>query len=211
MALLLTLALGTAGVAAAADPQVTLSAEPRVVSFANSDARSLVLLTGSAGRANADLMLEAKQCGSPAFVAMRATHADQSGNFHEPDAPAISTTYRVRSGGALSNPVLVQVRPAIRFEQDGPARYAVQTIAVRFFRGAKGRFERFNRATGKWVLVRRVTLQRQSAPRGAGWAYSGATFTARVPKGTTVRFVLPRNQVGECYLAGFSVIFATTR
>jgi hypothetical protein len=206
------LALALASAAAAAEQQVTLSVSPRVVTFAFG-ANSQVLLTGSvaSGRANEDLMIEAKDCGNSSFVPFRAAHTDNGGAFHEPDAPPITRTYRVRHGNARSAPVAVQVRPAIRFEQDGPAQYDVMTIALRFFRGAKGRFERFNRSTGRWVLVRRVTLQRKSAPRGAGWAYSGARFKARVPRGTLVRFVLPRNQSGPCYLAGFSIIFRTTQ
>jgi hypothetical protein len=206
-------ALVLAAAAAAAEPQVTLTLNPRVVTFGASDARSVVLLTGSVAsrRANEDLMIEVKDCGSSSFVPFRAAHTDNSGSYHEPDAPPISRSYRVRAGNAVSQAVDVQVRPAIRFDQLGPSRYGVTTIALRFFRGARGRFERFNRATGKWVLVRRVTLQRQSAPRGAGWAYSGARFRARVPRGTLVRFVLPRDQARPCYLAGFSIIFTTSR
>jgi hypothetical protein len=207
------LALALAAAAAAAEPQVTLSVSPRVVSFASGQNSSVVLLTGSvaSGRANEDLMIEVRDCGLSSFVPLRRAHTDQAGAFHEPDAPAISRTYRVRAGSAVSAPVSVQVRPAVRFEQDGPSRYSAGTIALRFFNGAKGRFERFNRSRGRWVLVRRVTLRRQSAPRGAGWAYSGANFTARVPKGTLVRFVLPRDQAKPCYLAGYSLIFTTSQ
>jgi len=207
-----SLALALAAAAAAAEPQVTLSVSPRVVTFAF-DANSQVLLTGSvaSGRGNEDLMIETRDCGNSSFVPFRAAHTDNGGAFHEPDAPPISRAYRVRHGSARSAAVGVQVRPAIRFDQLGPAQYGVTTIALRFFRGARGRFERFNRSTGKWVLVRRVTLQRQSAPRGAGWAYSGARFRARVPRRTLVRFVLPRNQAGPCYLAGYSLIFNTSR
>lgn len=210
--LVVCLALALAAAAAAAAPQVTLTVNPRVVTFA-AGSNSQVLLTGSvaSGRANEDLMVEVKDCGSSSFVPLRGSHTHAGGEFHEPDAPPISRVYRVRHGDARSAEIGVLVRPALRFEQDGPSRYAVSTIALRFFRGAKGRFERFNRATGRWVLVRRVTLRRESAPRGAGWAYSGARFRARVPRGTTVRFVLPRDQTGACYLAGFSIIFRTSR
>jgi hypothetical protein len=207
------LALALAAAAVATEPRVTLSVSPRVVSFASGQNSSVVLLTGSvaSGRANEDLMIEVRDCGLRSFVPLRRAHTDQAGAFHEPDAPAISRTYRVRAGAAVSAPVSVQVRPGVRFEQDGPSRYSAGTIALRFFNGAKGRFERFNRSTGRWVLVRRVTLLRQSAPRGAGWAYSGANFRARVPKGTLVRFVLPRDQAKPCYLAGYSVIFTTSQ
>jgi hypothetical protein len=208
----ISLALSLSAAAAAAEPQVTLAVSPRVVTFAFG-ANSLVLLTGSvaSGRANEDLTIEVRDCGWRSFVPLRTAHTDRAGAFHEPDAPAISRSYRVRAGNAVSAPVAVQVRPAVRFEQEGPSRYSAGTIALRFFDGAKGQFERFNRSTGRWSLVRRVTLRRQSAPRGAGWAYSGAAFRARVPKGTLVRFVLPRDQARPCYLAGYSLQFNTTR
>lgn len=206
------LALVLAVAAAAAEPDVTLAVSPRVVTFAGQN-NSVVLLTGSiaSGRANEDLMIEVRDCGLRSFVPLRGAHTDRGGAFHEPDAPPISRAYRVRAGNAISAPVSVQVRPAVRFEQDGPSRYSAGTIALRFFNGARGRFERFNKSTGRWTLVRRVTLRRQSAPRGAGWAYSGAAFRARVPKGTLVRFVLPRDQVRPCYLAGHSLQFNTTQ
>ena len=206
--------LALTSAAAAADPQVTLTASPRVITFASGvESNSVVLLSGSvaSGRENQDLTIEVRDCGSSSFIPLRSAHTDRGGAFHEPDAPPISRTYRVRAGSAISGPASVQVRPGVRFSQDGPARYSVWTIALRFFNGAKGRFERFDRASGRWALVRRVTLRRQSAPRGAGWAYSGATFRARVPKGTLVRFVLPRDQIRPCYLAGFSLQFNTTR
>jgi hypothetical protein len=182
-----------------------------VVTIATGE-NSAVLLSGSAqDSANDEIMVEARECGSSAFNPYRRVHTDRSGSFHERITPLIRTTYRVRAGGAVSGTVTAQTRPAIRFTQLSANRFNVWTIAMRFFRGAKGRMERFNRAAGRWVLVRRATLQRGSAPRGANWAYSEVTFRARVPKGTLVRFVLPRNQVGSCYLAGYSLQFNTTR
>lgn len=205
------LALAAAAAAVAAQSPITIALEPTVVTIATGQ-NSSVLLSGSVqGSNNDEVLVEARECGSSSFYPVRRTHTDRSGLFHEPMGPLIRTTYRVRVGNAVSRTVTAQTRPAIRFEQQSANRFNVWTIAMRFFRGAKGRFERFSRASGKWVLVRRATLQRGSAPKGANWAYSEVTFRSRVPKGTLVRFVLPRDQVGPCYLAGYSLQFNTHR
>jgi hypothetical protein len=205
------LAFAAATTAVAAQSPITIALEPTVVTIATGD-NSSVLLSGSAqGSANGEVMVEARECGSSTFYPYRRVQTDRSGSFHERIAPLIRTTYRARAGGAVSGTVTAQTRPAIRFTQLSANQYNVWTIAMRFFRGAKGRMERFNRSAGRWVLVRRATLQRGSAPQGANFAYSEVTFRARVPKGTLVRFVLPRNQVGSCYLAGYSLQFNTTR
>jgi hypothetical protein len=206
------LGLALAAGAVAAQPAITLTADPKLISIATGDA-SAVVLSGSVAGADAgeDLVFEAKLCGYSSYIPVHRAKTGRGGVFHERLAPVIRTTYRVRAGRSVSAPVTVQTRPAIRFEQLAARSFNVWTIAMQFFRGARGRMERFDRASGKWVLVRRVTLQRGNAPPGAGWAYSEATFTARVRKGTLVRFVLPRNEVRPCYLAGYSVIFNTTR
>jgi hypothetical protein len=206
------LALAAAATAVAAQSPITIALEPTVVTIATGTENSAVLLSGSVhGSNNDEVVVEARECGSSSFYPVHKTRTDRSGLFHEPMAPLIRTTYRVRVGHAVSRTVTAQTRPAIRFEQLSANRFNVWTIAMRFFRGAKGRFERFNRASGKWVLVRRATLQRGSAPKGANWAFSEVTFRSRVPKGTLVRFVLPRDQVGPCYLAGYSLQFNTPR
>jgi hypothetical protein len=206
------LAFAAATTAVAAQSPITIALEPTVVTIATGDNSSAVVLSGSVqGSANEEVRLEARECGSSAFYPFRRVHTDRGGSFHERIAPLIRTTYRARAGGVVSGTVTAQTRPAIRFTQVSANRFNVWTIAMRFFRGAKGRMERFNRSAGRWVLVRRATLQRGSAPQGANWAYSEVTFRARVPKGTLVRFVLPRNQVGSCYLAGYSIQFNTTK
>ena len=200
-----------AATAVAAQSPITIALEPTVVTIATGE-NSAVLLSGSVqGASNDEVVVEARECGSSSFYPLTRFRTDRSGLFHERIGPLIRTTYRVRAGRAVSRTVTALTRPAIRFEQLSANQFNVWTIAMRFFRGAKGRFERFNRQTGKWVLVRRATLQRGSAPRGANYAYSEVTFRARVPLGTLVRFVLPRDQVGPCYLAGYSLQFNTTR
>jgi hypothetical protein len=207
----LIVALSTAVATATAASVITLSIDPRVVTVGSGD-NAVIAVSGSvpSGREGVDLVFEAKECDAPSFVPVHTAQTGQAGAFRAQLVPVISTTYRVRAGNTVSAPVGVLVRPGVvRFEQNSASRYEVHIIARRFFGGAKGQFERFNKSTGKWVLVRRVTLARENGPRGASMVFTGAAFKARVPKGTLVRFVLPRSQVGRCYLAGYSRIFNT--
>jgi hypothetical protein len=202
-ALVLIGALALALPAAAAEPPVTLVADKRIA-----DARP-VLLSGAvtSGREGEEVVLESKECGAPGWIAFRRERTDARGSWHTSVSPGIRTSYRARWKDARTSAVEVLTRPTIRFDQKGRTRYSVWMFALRFFDGAKGRMERFDRSRGGWVLGRRVTLRRLSAPRGATWAYSGAEFSARVRVGTLVRFVLPRDQAAPCYLAGYSIQF----
>lgn len=195
-------AFAAATAAAAAEPPVTLVADRRI-------ADRPVLLSGTVASAleGEEVVLEVKECGAPGWVVFRRERTDGRGAWHTSVSPGIRTSYRAGWKDARSSAVEVLTRPTIRFDQKGRSRYSVWMFALRFFGGAQGRMERFDRPRGAWVLVRRVTLSRRSAPRGATWAYSGAEFSARVRVGALVRFVLPRDQAGPCYLAGYSIQF----
>ena len=200
-------ALAVAGSAVAAEQTLVMSAEPRVVGFASGT--QALTLTGrlTSGRQGETIEIEAKECGSDTWRLVATDRTIAGGGWHAGAVPTLRTTYRARWRDTVSEAVDILVRPGVRLDQRSRTRYSATMIASRFFRGAKGRFERFDRARGAWVLVRRVTLSRQSAPRGAPWAYSGADFVARVPVRSLVRFVLPNDQTGECYLAGHSIQF----
>jgi hypothetical protein len=199
LAVVTALAVGAGGAAAP-----TLFTDRNVVTIATGEV-SGIILSGSVPGAGADdeVVIEAKECGRSSFVRVHAGHTDAAGAFHERLAPLQLTTYRARARGEVSAPVTVRARPAIRFAHVQGKRFYVWMLAMRFFDGAKGRLERFDRARGRWVLVRRVTLRRQSGPT---MARSGADFSAPVRRGWVTRFVLPRDQAGACYLAGYSLL-----
>jgi hypothetical protein len=193
------LAVGAGGAAAP-----TLFTDRTVVTIATGEV-SGIILSGNVPGASAEeeVVIEGKECGRSSFVRLHAGHTDASGAFHERLAPLQLTTYRARARGEVSTTVTVRARPAIRLAHVQGKRFYVWMLAMRFFDGAKGRLERFDRARSRWVLVRRVTLRRQSGPT---MARSGANFSAPVRRGWVTRFVLPRDQSGPCYLAGYSLL-----
>lgn len=197
------LALVAAAVAAGAAQPLTLTADPKIVTIFTGTESSTTVLAGTVPgtRANEDVVIEANECGSSSYRAVLHGHTDAGGAFHEPVGPVSLTSYRARAKGLVSEPVTVQTRPAIRFAHVRGTRYVVWMLAMRFFDGRRGRLERFDSAKRRWVLVKRVTLKRQSGP---SFARSGANFSAPAKRGWLTRFVLPRDQARPCYLAGYS-------
>ena len=65
--------------------------------------------------------------------------------------------------------------------------------------------QRFDTNKRLWIEVRRILLTETGAPPGVPWIWSGSDkVRVVVPKGTTMRAVLPLTQTRPCYLAGYS-------
>lgn len=185
-----------AAVAVAAATPPTLSADPLITSY------TALFGTVPGAGANQEVLIEAKECDAPSYVLVERTRTSASGAYRVERTVALRTSFRARARGAVSAAVTVQTRPGVRFEHEGGRRYNVWIIAYRFFDGRRGRLERFDSARQRWVLVRRVTIRRQSNP--GSYAQTGARFTAPARRGWLMRFVLPRDQARPCYLAGYS-------
>ena len=189
------LALSVVGVAAAA-------AQPPTLAVDRTTGRTVLLGTVPGAGANTDVAIEAKECGAPSYVVVERTRTNASGAFLVERWVMLRTSFRARAQGVASRAVTVQTRPGVRFEHEGGRRFNVWIVAFRFFDGRHGRLERFESARRRWVLVKRVTVRRQSNP--GIYAQTGARFTARVSSGSLTRFVLPLDQARPCYLAGYS-------
>ena len=70
--------------------------------------------------------------------------------------------------------------------------------------GKKATIERFT-PTG-WKKLQTVVLE---ATHGYAQYAEKKKLRFKVPKGTTIRAVLPRSQAGACYLAGYSKLVRT--
>jgi hypothetical protein len=106
---------------------------------------------------------------------------------------------RGRWRGGVSNVISVDVHPHILLQHAGPNRYGVSVNANSFLDRKHGVLERL--VGTRWVRVRSFTL---SGHHSFGVAWSTARFPAHVKAGMNLRAVLPKSQVGRCYLAGFS-------
>ncbi len=130
--------------------------------------------------------------GSP--VAVATVFTDAAGAWRYLARPRIQTSYQATWGGVASRPVVIGVRPLVRFQRVSRARFFVRVIAARSFWGRRVKLQRRTRS-GRWVMVRRVRLNRRSAR-----AFR-VNLRRRAPR---LRIVMSVNQAGPGYLAGSS-------
>ena len=153
------------------------------------------------GHAHEPITIEEKSCGGyEPFHPMARTETVQGGAFaampYSP--PAVSMLYRARWKNGASDPVEVHVRPRVDLAYaNGYFRISVWADGI--FRGAHGVVERHDTRLG-WVRVGRFTIK--SSYGNGGMAF----LHAHLPRGTNVRAVIPKSEVGRCFIAGFSNI-----
>ena len=165
-------------------------------------------LTGSlsSGEAGEKVTMLAQECGASSFTPLASVTTTTGGSFTFVAQPRLNAAYEARVRNTTSAAGGVRVRPRIGLRRLAPRRFAVRVLAAQSFAGRLASFQRYSRVTGRWVLVRRVTL------RAGGTTtlpidpttVSRATFKARVRARVRVRIVLPGSQVGACYAAGRS-------
>jgi len=183
--------------AASAPPTITISANQREVQ--GNDAFQVSGGVAS-GRAGEDVLIEAKECGSYApFHKIAGAQTAGAGTWVTQLGLLGTAQLRASWRGGVSDPVTVKVHPWMTLTYKGPGRYFVWVRADDFFGGARAVLER---ASGsKWIAVKKFTLKREQS---FGVASSIGTPRAKLKKGTLIRAVLPKSQVGRCYLAGFT-------
>jgi hypothetical protein len=70
--------------------------------------------------------------------------------------------------------------------------------------------QRFDRKRGTWVLVKKLRLVNQENAGGGVFIWSSTDeFAMTVPKGTTIRAVLPLAQAKPCHIGGYSNLLVT--
>jgi hypothetical protein len=159
----------------------------------------------ASGRAGEDVTVAIKECGSVApFHHVAGDVTGNAGSWTTKIGLAATSQIRARWRGGVSDSISVQVHPSMRLTFKGPGRYFVWVIANDWFDGRRAVLER---AVGtKWVRVKTFTLHRVDS---IGAPSSTATVRAHLKRGTTIRAVLAKSEVGHCYLAGFSNPFKT--
>jgi hypothetical protein len=179
---------------------VTLVVQPTIV--ATSDQRMTIFGSVDGARAGEKVTIQFKACGllPSRFRDAFETTTEAGGGFSlaqlRPFNLGVSGRYRALAGGDVSAEVPVQQRVWVSLRPVGGGRFEVRVGGkVSFWR----RFvllQRFERARGVWITLRRVVLT-----EGHG---SSLPFRPQVPKGTSIRVVFPLSQARPCYLAGVS-------
>jgi hypothetical protein len=189
MAAVAAAALGAIALAAplgAAVSPVSISAQPAVVNATNT-----VRLFGrlSNGRPGESVQVEMSECGGYGWRVLTHTETTSLGAWETGVEPNVTTKFRAGWRNATSNVVTVRARPFIFTDNHHHQRLLVEVRANDAFRRAI-----LQRREGKrWVLVRSFAL-------GRSFSGSAADLHVKLPRGTRVRIVLTKAQVGRCYL-----------
>jgi hypothetical protein len=194
------------GLAAASILADTVTLQPRTGIIRSSEYGVGVLGQISGGAEGEYVVVKGKECGIPgAFFRGLGGATTAAGGTYEASVPVrTKTTLRAEWKDASSTTVVVNKRAFISLtkEEDG-FRVAVssETGSVD---GKRATIERLT--PNGWTRLQTVVLKAQD-----GYVQYGEKkkLRFRVPKGTTIRAVLPRSQAGACYLAGYSKLIRT--
>jgi hypothetical protein len=165
-----------------------------------------VLGTVSSGAEGEYVAVKGKECGIPGafFRGIAGATTTAGGGWEASVLIRTKTTLRAEWREATSGTVVITPRAYITLtkEPDGfRVALSSETSSV----------------DGKRVTIQRLTpsgwkkLQTVAVKSQTGYAQYGEKKKLRfkVPKGTTLRAVLPRAQAGPCYLAGYSKLVRT--
>jgi hypothetical protein len=154
-------------------------------------------------RAHETVTIEAKECGTHgSFHLVGGARTVEGGAFGAElnQYPQRTTEYRARWGDGVSAPVLVSVRPRLDVQySDGILRVQVWAGAV--VRNKRAILQEFDQHGAPQTL-------RTFLIRNGGYGTGGdATVHVRLPRGRTIRVVLP--SIGRCFSDGVSPPAAT--
>jgi hypothetical protein len=163
----------------------------------------------SSGKAGVKVTLQFKQCGLyPAqFRDLRETTTAEGGAWAIDTGAPTNGAFRAVSSDAVSDDVKVLARADVRLSPYPRGRYRVAVVAWVSFWRRPVMLQRFDRSRRTWVTVQKLSLQNTFGP-GLIWSTTGK-FKPKVPKGTTVRAVLPLTEAKPCYIGGYSNLLRT--
>ena len=186
-------ALTVAGTAFAAAAPVEIFAEQVVVTYRD-DPHIQGRVAGA--KMGTVVFLERKECGRTAWEEFSRAITNDQGQWQVFTTLLKTTDVRARHGSTTSDVLRITVRPWVSLTQRGN-RWTVSVMANDYFRGTRARLERFDRASGRWVLAKLVRLDR-------AYSQSVGTVTFRARRGTNMRasFAKPN----ACYAGAVSRI-----
>jgi hypothetical protein len=173
-----------------------------------------LVVSGSvtSGKKDEAVTVQFKQCGlyPTQFRDDFEVQTEEGGGWSVETGVLANGVFRAVSGGETSNEVPVQKRADVRLAPDPPKRYEVQVVESMSFWRKRVVIQRFDRRSGKWVLVKKLRLEHSGAAPGSAYVWSVTDeFAVKVPKGTTIRAVLPLDQARPCHIGGYSNLLAT--
>jgi hypothetical protein len=191
--------------------------QPRVIE--NQSQRLSIFGSVDTGRADQKVVVQFKACGLVPLQFRDAfeTTTREGGGFsladRQPFNLGVTGSFRAVSGDSVSAEVLVQHRAWVALRPLSGRRFeALASATVSLWRRYV-LLQRFDRRRGVWVNVRRLVLTEQ--PGGGGGpappyqtvvriTVLSEPFRPQVPRGSSIRVVMPLSQAKPCYIAGVS-------
>lgn len=192
----LALAAGSAG--------VSLSVRPTIY------ARDLLTAYGAVatGRSGEPVTLQFKQCGlyPLQFRDVAEVTTEAGGSWSAQFGIAANGTARAVSGGDASNEVKLLARADVRLAPTRSGKYEINVVARASFWRKRVLLQRYDPKRG-WATVRTLRLESSGAAPGSTFVWSTTDpFAVKLPKGTTMRAVLPLDQARPCFIGGYSTL-----
>ena len=179
---------------------ITLAVKPLVVGYGGKVALSGVLSNQKVGE-NVDIL--AQVCGQTAATKVTTVQTATGGTFVGVVTPRQNTVFTVKVKNTSSNAVSEKVRPRLRLAKVASHRYSLRVFAAQSFAGKYATLQRYIGTRHRWVNVKRVLL-RANRTGVAPTVISSVTFRSSIRARLKIRVVLPKLQVGTCYVAGRS-------
>jgi hypothetical protein len=188
---------------------ITISVRPTVYGR-----QGPLIVSGSvtSGKQDERVVVQFKQCGlSPVQFRDHAEITTHEGGGWDIETGILANgIFRALSGGDVSAEVPVQKRADVRLMPAPPKRFEVAVVERAQFWRKRVLIQRFDRKAGKWVLVKQLRLENTGAAPGSVYVWSMTDeFAVKVPKGTTIRAVLPLDQARPCHIGGYSNLLVT--
>ncbi len=219
-ALLVAAVAGAAicSVAASSNSLVTIGVRPSIVRFSEKPEIFGAVTDAKAGDV---VTVQFKQCGlyPEQYRAFMTTQTIEGGAWNLDELFFVGTrtdtsgSFRALWGGEVSREVGFKVRAFVDLRRLPRGRgFYVRAGGTQSFWRKRVRIERFETRSRRWILVRSLLLTQSESSRnygGSSLMVATERYRPAVPKGTTLRAVLPLAAAKPCYLAGYSKLIRT--
>jgi hypothetical protein len=195
-----------AGLAAASLATDSVTLQARATVLRSNEYSVGVVGDISSGAEGEYVVVKGKECGIPGafFRGLGGSTTLAGGRYEASVSVRTRTTLRAEWKGATSPTLVVNKRAYISLTKEEDGFRVVVNSETESVDGKRATIQRLT-PTG-WKKLQIVVLKSDD-----GFAQYGEKKKLRfkVPKGTTIRAVLPRSQAGACYLAGYSRLIRT--
>lgn len=177
-----------------------LTLTPNLVVYGHTSSVAGTLATQQSGQS---VQIQATECGTTTSKLLATVTTTTGGKFSYAASPLKKTAYTAKVKNSASPAATVKVEPRLQLRKVAKHRYTVRVSAAESFAGKVATFQRYRKATKRWVKVRRVVLKANTTGV-APTVITSAKFRSGIKARLRVRVSLGPKQVGLCYAAGRS-------